>query len=98
MEAANFEAAAQDNVMIEARRPLVVGVVVVPKADIERHGGKCSAGDDRAQTGPQSPAAASPMRFPAARLLGKQAAIARMGGVSICRIFAVRRRPFCLSH
>jgi hypothetical protein len=27
MEAANFEAAGQDDVVIEARRPLVVGVV-----------------------------------------------------------------------
>jgi len=35
MEAANFEAAGQDDVVIEARRPLVVGVVVLPKANME---------------------------------------------------------------
>ena len=47
-EAANFEAAGQDDVVIEARRRLVMGVVVVPKADMEGHGDECSAGDDRA--------------------------------------------------
>jgi S1-C subfamily serine protease len=36
------DAAGQDDVVIEARRRLVVGVVVVPKPDIERHGGECT--------------------------------------------------------
>ncbi len=44
MEAANFEAAGQDDVVIEARRPLVVGVVVLPKANMERHRDEFSAG------------------------------------------------------
>jgi hypothetical protein len=35
-QAANFEAAGQDDVVIEACRRLVVGVVVVPKAGIQR--------------------------------------------------------------
>ena len=37
MEAANFETAGQNDVIVDARRRLVVAVVVVPKADMERH-------------------------------------------------------------
>ena len=59
MEATNFEAAGQDDVVVEARRRLVVGVVVVPKADVERHGREYSA----RQTAPlSSPKPKSPKR------------------------------------
>jgi hypothetical protein len=60
MEAANFEAAGKDDVVIEARRWLVGGLVVVPKADIEWHGREYSARPDSpaafAQPSPKRPA------------------------------------------